>query len=310
MNHPPERRCFRGFFFDPDSGTLSAMNRVIQIVRADVMGYCMGVRRAVQAAEEALLETPLRPVYTYGPLIHNPTALERLEKAGVVVIGEGYEAVPEDFDGKTVILRAHGIPPAERQELKRRRANIVDATCPRVISSQKRAKKYSDDGFFVFLAGDKAHGEMTSVSGYAPDSVIFQNADEVEQYSAWPEKAVLLCQTTMKQSEYDAIAAALAHHVASLSVLKTICPATKERQQALAELAKQVDGIIVIGGKNSANTIRLYLSAKALCPNAWHIETENDIPQEARSLERIGLTAGASTPDDVIDAVEKALQKE
>lgn len=286
------------------------MNRVIQIIRADVMGYCMGVRRAVQAAEEALLDTPLRPVYTYGPLIHNPVALERLEKAGVVVIGEGYEPVPDDFGGKTVILRAHGIPPAERQELKRRKAVIVDATCPRVISSQKRAKKYFDDGFSVFLAGDRAHGEMTSISGYAPGSVIFQNAEEVEHHQDWPEKAVLLCQTTMKQSEYDSIATALAHHVPQLLVLKTICPATEERQQALAELAAQVDGIIVIGGKSSANTVRLYLSAKALCPNAWHIETENDIPQEARSLERIGLTAGASTPEDVVDAVEKALQKE
>lgn len=285
------------------------MSKQIHIVRADVMGYCMGVRRAVQTAEEALLESSLRPVYTYGPLIHNPTAIERLEREGVVIIGEGYAPIPDDFEGKTVLLRTHGIPPKEREELVKRNAHIIDATCPRVISSQKRAENYYKEGFAVFLAGDKAHGEVTSVSGYAPNAVIIQNASEVELLSDWPEKAVLLCQTTMKQSEYDAIAAALSRHIAQLTVLKTICPATQERQQALIELAHCVEGILVIGGKTSANTHRLYLSAKDLCSNAWHIETERDIPSEVFALSKIGLTAGASTPDDVIDAVEKALQK-
>lgn len=273
------------------------------------MGYCMGVRRAVQATEEALLETPLRPVYTYGPLIHNPQAIERLQKAGVVIIGEEDESIPSDFEGKTVILRAHGVPPHVVLELQKRNAHVVDATCPRVISSQKRAKKYFDDGYAVFLAGDKSHGEMNSVSGYAPGSIILQNAQEASSIIEWPTKAVILCQTTMKQSEYDAITSVLEQHIPELTILKTICPATQERQEALVALASEVDAILVIGGKHSANTQRLFMSAQEHCPHAWHIETQEEIPAQVFDFSRIGITAGASTPDEIIDAVEKALQK-
>ncbi len=285
------------------------MNTYVRIIRADIMGYCMGVRRAVEAAEQALLDNPRRPVYTYGPLIHNPSALERLSAAGVVVVGTGGTPLPSDFAGASVVVRAHGIPPLERDELARRHAQIIDATCPRVLSSQKRARSYFEKGYTVILAGDKDHGEITGIAGYAPGCIVLENARDAEQLGIWPAKAVLMSQTTIKQSEYDAIADVLALKIPELTVLNTICPATQERQKALEALSGQVDGIIVVGGKNSANTRRLFNTACELTTHAWHIETPDEIPAEAFTLARIGITAGASTPDEVIDAVEQALQK-
>jgi 4-hydroxy-3-methylbut-2-enyl diphosphate reductase len=285
------------------------MNHTLRIIRADIMGYCMGVRRAVEAAEQALLDNPVRPVYTYGPLIHNPSALERLSRSGVVIIGTGNTPIPEDFAGASVVIRAHGIPPAERAELEKRHAHIVDATCPRVLSSQKRARDWFQKGYTVILAGDLDHGEITGIAGYAPGCIVLESRDAAERLEHYPEKAVLISQTTIKQSEYDAIAEVLSRKIPELAVFNTICPATLERQNALEALAGQVDGILVIGGKNSANTQRLYNTACGICEKAWHIERPEEIPGEAFSLSRIGITAGASTPDEVIDAVEQALQK-
>ncbi len=273
------------------------------------MGYCMGVRRAVEATEQALLDSPVRPVYTYGPLIHNPQALERLGRSGVVIIGNGYAPLPPDFGGATVIIRAHGIPPAEQAELEKRNAVLVDATCPRVLSSQKRARLWHEKGYTVYLAGDRDHGEITGIEGYAPGCIVLENCRDAEALSSFPEHAVLISQTTIKQSEYDSIAGFLAQKIRDLVVLNTICPATLERQKALESMAAHVDGILVIGGKNSANTRRLAATAQQLCPASWHIETPEEIPPEAYSLDRIGITAGASTPDEIIDAVEQALQK-
>ncbi len=299
-----------GVFFFANPGYSVRMNHVPVIVRADILGYCMGVRRAVEAAEQALLDNPKRPVYTYGPLIHNPSALDRLSRAGVVIIGEGSAVpVPEDFDGRSVIIRAHGIPPAERAELERLHAHIVDATCPRVLISQRRAKSYHEKGYAVFLAGDRNHGEITGIAGYARDCRVLENRADAESLPSYPERAVLIAQTTIKQSEYDCIAEALSSRVRDLVVLDTICPATVERQAALESLSRIVDGIIVIGGKNSANTRRLFKTARELVGKAWHIETPDEIPPDVFGLGRIGLTAGASTPDEVIDAVEQALQK-
>ncbi len=273
------------------------------------MGYCMGVRRAVEAAERALLENSVRPVYTWGPLIHNPSAMSRLEELGVVILdGVNFTAVPEDFKGAPVVIRAHGIPPDERRELEKRHASVVDATCPRVLSSQKRAEAYHNKGYTVILAGDRDHGEIAGIAGYAPDCIVVENRADAEALPVYPRKAVLISQTTIKQSEYDDIASALMERIPELVVSSTICPATQERQKALSELAGKVQGILVIGGKNSANTRRLYNTALEVAGKAWHIEFPEDIPEEVFSLSCVGITAGASTPDDVIDAVEQALQ--
>ncbi len=284
-----------------------------RIFRAKIMGYCMGVRRAVEVTENALADAnrpPFSPpVYTYGPLIHNPVALARLSARGARVLSGSFADIPADFAGATVVIRAHGVPPVERLELVKRNARLVDATCPRVLSSQKRAKKWHDAGFAVILAGDRNHGEIAGIAGYAPGCIVLENKEDAERLVEYPARAVLISQTTIKQSEYDAIAQVLAKKIPDLRVFHTICPATQERQKALEDLVGLVEGVLVIGGKNSANTQRLFHTAQNLFPHAWHIETPEEIPAEARELAAIGLTAGASTPDEVIAAVEQALQK-
>lgn len=281
------------------------------IKKAEILGYCMGVRRAVETAELACRENPDKKIFTLGPLIHNNSALEVLAEKGVNVLKEDASDLAEDAENSVVIVRAHGVPPLVMQNLKSRGVTVIDATCPRVLSSQKRAADYAKRGYTVFLAGDKNHGEVVGISGYArasdADCIVIEHKEDAAAVKHVAEKAVLLSQTTISRSEYDAIAAVLKAKNDALVVLNTICPATDERQNALIELCKNVDGILVIGGRHSANTKRLLRTAQDLCAHAALIETAEEIPQEFFALERIGLTAGASTPDFVIDSVETAL---
>ena len=303
------------------------MERRVKVVRADALGYCMGVKMAVEAVRRALEESPLRPVYTYGPLIHNAAAIDGLKRIGVEILepfpqekeaGEQAKSekscpflpIPDSFGGRTVVIRAHGIPPLDLEALKARGAHIIDATCPRVLSSQKLAAKLAAEGVAVILAGDKNHAEIAGIAGFAPGCVVLETARDAERFAQsvnLPERAALIGQTTIRQSEYDSISKILISRMPRLKVCPTICPATEERQAALERLASVADGIIVIGGKNSANTKRLFAAAQALAKSAWLIESPDEVPDEALSVSCLGLAAGASTPDEIIDAVEKKL---
>lgn len=277
----------------------------------------MGVNMAVEAVHKALRDNPLRPVYTYGPLIHNPAALEQLAALGVEILNphapgsaDRFSSLPDDFGGRAVVIRAHGIPPAEFAELEKRGASIVNATCPRVLSSQKRAEKYVREGIALILAGDKNHAEIAGIAGFAPGCKVLENIADAENFirqETLPERAALIGQTTIKQTEYDGIAGVLSLRIPKLEVCPTICPAAEERQRALEKLASDTEGIIVIGGKNSANTRRLLTTALGLTDKAWLIERAEDIPEDVYQCSRIGITAGASTPEEIISSVEKVL---
>ncbi len=286
----------------------------MMIVRAGVLGMCMGVRRAEASARQAAEEGKRkgRAVFTYGPLIHNPQAVAALEKAGVSVLD------PEEFDsgslddkaaGSIVVIRAHGAPPEAFSHLSRLGAEIVDATCPRVLKSQKKARELLDQGYAVAIAGDRSHGEVAGILGYAPGAVVVENAAEAEALAqAWVARPVaLIAQTTIKKSEYDAIASRFEKLSPSFLAFETLCPATADRQKALAELAGKVDALIVVGGKNSANTQRLFMAAKESGKPAWHIETAAELPPEIFAFGKVGLSAGASTPDSAVDEVERLL---
>ena len=280
------------------------------IKRARVLGYCMGVRKAVDAVLCALAEYPGKTVYTYGPLIHNPVTMELLQSKGVRIVEPDKALKPQIAPHSPIII--HGITPQKRQELIDCGAIIIDATCPRVISSQKRAAHYAEKGVTVILAGDKNHGELIGIKGHVlavPNGVCLtvQTADEAHTLEVGSAPAVLIAQTTIKRSEYHAIAEILRKKIPHLTVLETICPATDERQHALLALLNEVDAVLIIGGKASANTRRLLQTALDSGKPAWLAETVEDIPQDIRKYERIGLAAGASTPDSIIDAVEKSL---
>ena len=296
-----------------------------EIVRAEVLGYCMGVRRAVEIAEKSLANNPDRLVFTFGPLIHNKTALVNLSERGLCVLEEDEINSVKD-KSPVVIIRAHGIPPKIRQKLENASCTLVDATCPRVLANQKKAAGYASKGYTVIIAGDKNHGEVLGLAGCVDFScesgrnacILVESVEDAEnlvfedagKFASENAKYVLLGQTTISRTEYDAIASVLKKRLPSLEILDTICPATMERQQALEELVKNVDGIIIIGGKNSANTQRLFLAAKEKCPNAIHIESPDEIPDYFRNLKKIGIAAGASTPDEIICAVEETLKND
>lgn len=283
------------------------------VKRARVLGYCMGVRRAVDAVLRALADYPDKTVYTYGPLIHNPVTMRLLEEKGVHIVDPDKELNSQIKPHCPIIIRAHGISPEKRQELADCNAIIIDATCPRVIASQRRAAQYAEKGFTVILAGDKDHGELIGIRGYAlavPNGrcLTVQTAAEAQALELGEEAAVLIAQTTIKRSEYRAIAEILRKKIPDLTVLETICPATDERQEALLELIKEVEAVVIIGGRTSANTRRLLQTAAGSGKPAWLAETAEDIPQELYRYRTVGLAAGASTPDSSIDAIQDALQ--
>lgn len=280
----------------------------MQIIKSEVMGFCFGVRRAVEAAEEALKKYG-KGVYSLGPLIHNENALKELKEKGLLIADE--KEISTIKDGSVVIIRAHGVAPDLIETLKNKKCTVIDATCPRVKANQKMVSHYTSAEDYIILTGDKNHGEVIGLAGYAKSNFIqIQNYDEAEKVQLPSElkgQIVLLSQTTYNPLEFSKIESLLKSRYPQIKVQNTICPATEERQNALLDLCSKVDALIVIGGKNSANTKRLYQTAKENCKFALHIQDESEIPDEIRKYEKIGITAGASTPDKIISLVETAL---
>lgn len=277
------------------------------VILADVLGYCMGVRRAVESAIASIDKA--NDVYTLGPLIHNKTALNSLEKKGLKVLNENKA---EDAKiGSTVIIRAHGVPPSVNEILKKRECTIINATCPRVTASQKNAARYASMNYTVILAGDSNHGEVIGIAGYAGNKFyLVQDSEDAKKLlppEDADENAILLSQTTFSPQEFEKIAEIIKAKYKNLKVMNTICPATKERQDSLLRLCPLVEGVLVVGGKNSANTKRLLQTAKENCSKAALIETSDEIPEDFFKLQIVGITAGASTPDSAIEEVKNAL---
>ena len=283
----------------------------MKIIRASVLGFCFGVRRAVELAEKALAENPEKTVYSLGPLIHNENALRALEAKGLHIVQE--DEVSKIKEGSVVIIRAHGVAPSVTDALEKRGCQIIDATCPRVKASQKMVERYSSENDYVVLTGDRNHGEVIGIAGYAGENFSqLQDYTEAQSFNISDSNSkniILLSQTTYSPKEFEKIETLFRSKFRNIAVMNTICPATNERQQALLELCSQVDGVLVVGGKNSANTKRLYQTAAANCKYAAHIQSAADIPQEFKTLSKIGITAGASTPDSIIEEVENALKE-
>ena len=282
----------------------------MEIIRASVLGFCFGVRRAVELAEKALSENPGKKVYSLGPLIHNENALSALEEKGLHILEES--DIAELEEGSVVIIRAHGVAPSVTDALEKRGCKIIDATCPRVKASQKMVERYSSENDYVVLTGDINHGEVIGIAGYAGENFSqIQDYEEAERFNIKDgdnKNVILLSQTTYSPKEFEKIENLFKSKFHNLAVMNTICPATNERQQALLELCSQVEGVLVVGGKNSANTKRLYQTTAANCKIAAHIQSAADIPQEFFNLKTIGITAGASTPDEIIEDVERKLE--
>lgn len=271
----------------------------------------MGVRRAIDKALDKAENHHGKKIFTLGPLIHNPRVIEHLKNLGIDILDD--KNLTESLEGAIVIIRAHGISPALEETLKEKQAEIIDATCPRVKANQLKARKFSAEGYTVFLAGEKHHGEIIGLQGYAPGCIVVENADEAASeaealYKKNPSiNCVLIGQTTISQKEYDTIGKEIQSYFSNLAIVDAICNATTERQEALRELCLQTDALIIAGSKTSANTKRLLKIAEDMEKPAWLVESKNDLPPEMSQYKKVGISAGASTPEEVIREIEEAL---
>ena len=286
----------------------------MRVIRSKVLGFCMGVRRAFNLAvtEAGNARVSGGKVYTLGPLIHNPGVLADLKSRGA----EAIHALPENPNGCSVIIRAHGIEARIENEMRGRGVRIVDATCPNVKASQLKAKALAEAGYILFLAGEASHAEIAGILDYActaENCTVVADADEAEAAAKKlldankHAKAALIGQTTISQEEYYAIGEAVKKHFPGLEIVDTICSATKDRQQALYELLDQVDAVIIAGGKDSANTRRLFAIAQNSGKPCVLVENAAEIPSDFFAYQTVGISAGASTPDSVISEIELKL---
>jgi len=278
----------------------------------------MGVRRAVDFAVEEAARSGGQGVYTFGPLIHNPRVLADLKRRGIKIMGEQqdpWDMVENPLASHSegcVIIRAHGVGPEVEKDLRDRGYRIVDATCPRVKASQLKAEELSIRGYSLFLAGEVNHAEIEGITGYAGASfcAVVGGAEEAGKAAAKlygankNAKTALLGQTTISEEEYQKIAEAIKKYFPNLEVEMSICDATTDRQQALRELLDQVDAVIIAGGKESANTRRLLAIAEESGKPCALVEDAREIPTPFRYLEKVGLCAGASTPDSLLTEIE------
>lgn len=258
------------------------------------------MKKVERAAEKAQVG---EYVATYGPLIHNRQAIESLSKKGVGQINS-----PEEMQSGTVVIRAHGVPKEIFDRLKARGVRIVNGTCPRVLRSMRVVEQFCRRGCHIVLVGDRKHGEVQAIASYSGDITVVENAEQAAEIEI-PANTMVIAQTTISQNEYDAVCKVLLRKNPDITIVQSICPATRERQTALEKLATEVDAIVVIGGKNSSNTKRLFSLAESTGKPTWHIENAEEIPAELADFSSIGVTAGASTPDWVIAAVEQRLKE-
>ncbi|CAN5146800.1 4-hydroxy-3-methylbut-2-enyl diphosphate reductase [soil metagenome] len=276
----------------------------MQVLLADEYGFCFGVERAVQMVEGALEDGAM--VRTLGPLIHNSQEIGRLEAEGVATIDTPEEAAPE----VTAVIRAHGVTPTVQRELEGRAAKVIDATCPFVTKVQKLAERAAVQGRDVVVVGNPDHPEMIGVKGYAPDNAhVVRDASEV---AALPllHAPLVVSQTTIKLSTFlEAAEAVRTRADAEPQVVNTICSATRDRQDAARALADHVEAFYIIGGKHSSNSSKLLSVCKEQCEKSFLIETPQEInPADLESVERVGVTAGASTPNWLIEQVVERLR--
>jgi len=277
----------------------------MQVLLAEEYGFCFGVERAVEMVEGALSEGA--NVRTLGPLIHNTQEIQRLEGEGVRTI----DAPAEVTAGVTAVIRAHGVTPEVQRELESRAERVIDATCPFVTKVQKLAERAAKEGRDVVVVGSPDHPEMIGVKGYAPDrAYVVRDAREVA--SLPPLHApIVVSQTTIKLSTFlEAADAVRAKSDSEPQVVNTICSATRDRQDAARALAGHVDAFYVIGGKHSSNSLKLLSVCKEQCGHSFLIETPEEInAEDLRGARRVGVTAGASTPNWLIEQVVARLRE-
>ena len=281
----------------------------MQIVRASEMGFCFGVRRAVEMMEASVRERG--PMVSLGSVVHNPQVVQKLREEGLDVVTDVSQVA-----GRPVAITAHGVSQQVINDLETNGIEIIDTTCPIVTRSQQWAKRLTEEGFALVVFGDPNHKEVRGVLGWAGGHVLCLAAesDVAELPPGFPSRVGVLSQTTETEARFASFVKTLLEvnmdRISELRVLNTLCHATTAQQAATMHLADTVSLMIVVGGRDSANTRHLAVVAKERGAETYHIETADEIdPTWLKGQERIGVTAGASTPDFVIDQVVERLER-
>jgi (E)-4-hydroxy-3-methyl-but-2-enyl pyrophosphate reductase len=276
----------------------------MKVLLADEYGFCFGVERAVEMVEEAVAAG--ETVRSLGPLIHNKQEMQRLAHEGVTAISE-----PVQINrGETAVIRAHGVTPEVQTELELLASKVVDATCPFVTRVQRLASRAAAADRHVIVVGSPDHPEMIGVKGYAPDhAFVIRDETEVADLPRL-RNPLVVSQTTIKSKTFfDTAKAVQSKTDDEVEVVNTICSATRDRQEAARALAGMVDAFYIIGGRHSSNSVKLLAVCKEQCEKSFLIETEEEINDaELDGVQTVGVTAGASTPDWLIQKIVKHLE--
>ena len=277
----------------------------MQVTVAKSAGFCFGVQRAVDTVYEQV-EKGIRPIYTYGPIIHNEVVVQDLEERGVQVL-EGKEDLGQLTEG-TVIIRSHGVGKEIYDLISAKGLNCVDATCPFVKKIHRTVEKESAAGRQIIIIGNDNHPEVEGIKGWCHHpALVIESAEQAEALNL-PEgtKVCIVSQTTFNYKKFKDLVEILDKKRYDRIVVNTICNATEERQTEARQIAGKVDAMIVIGGSHSSNTQKLFEICRKECENTYYIQTVHDLDLEVlRSTGLVGITAGASTPKKIIEEVQK-----
>ena len=276
----------------------------MEVIKAKTAGFCFGVKRAVDTVYEQV-DSCEGAIYTYGPIIHNEEVVKDMESKGVIVIRSEEEL--DSLAEGTVIIRSHGVEKRIYDKLEKKGIRIVDATCPFVKKIHKIVSKESAQGAHIVIIGNPEHPEVQGIRGWAGENVsVVQDAEAAEKIEF--DKNVKICvvsQTTFNYNKFKDLVEIIKKKSYDVSVLNTICNATKERQTEAKSIAETVDAMIVIGDKHSSNTQKLFEICKGACKDTYYIQTLDDLDlNQLGSVETVGITAGASTPNNIIEEVQ------
>lgn len=281
------------------------MDTVPEVILAKTAGFCPGVQKAIDRVRK-LAQAGKGPVYTLGPVVHNSQVIARLEAEGIHAV----ESLAE-VKGKAgvLVIRAHGITPEREAEVRKQGLEVVDATCPLVKNAQNAISKHARQGYATVIVGDRGHAEVVGLLGYAGvDAFVVAGPEEAEKLPRL-DKVNVVAQTTQEEAVFRKTVEAVKRRASTMVVSDTICKPSRARQRETVELAGKVDLMIVVGAKHSANTARLAAICRRLCANTVAVESEADLDAAAvRCAKRIGVTAGASTPDWLVARVVSGIR--
>ncbi len=274
----------------------------MHVIIVEEAGFCFGVRRALDMADDAIRKEALSA--TLGPLIHNPQVVEDLQAQGVRVVEQVADMQPDE----TLMVRTHGCSPEVYEQAREQGIKLLDATCPFVSRAQREAERLCDEGLQVFILGEPEHPEARSIREHTGGrATIVETPADTDGMQIGPHVGVV-CQTTQRIDRLTELVAALLPRTRTLTVSNTICNATTQRQEASLHVAKCVDVMVVVGGYHSANTTRLAQICSEVNPRTYHIERAEQLrPEWTESACSVGITAGASTPNRAIEAVHAAI---